>query len=1429
MRHVACFCLACTFTMAVAAVTAAEDTPRVVAGSRGPIAIPFTMPSDGEASVGLYNAGGRLVRPLAQCVALEAGPHVIRWDGLDLWGNVVPAETALTAKVITNPGLRVRWEFGAVMSNPVPWVTRPFGEGEAMRCGGWLGDHSPPTSVASTGDRVYVGCFTAEHGHAMGYTNLDGEKMWGRGGFEGWAGPRQLATDGRHVYAAVKYTHLYRMPLTCEGPQRIADTGPDRILGLAAHDGRTYLLLENHKASESPLDVRIGAKDVDTKASVPPVTQAGSVPHQQLNHRERFATVFFRGGHSQTGVQAQPGGPEAKTGRTAVVAAAFARPVTVGSLLVERVPGAAKAEVYALAPGVAFDASAHAPAPDADVDTFTPGKAWRRLGELAMDRRLSVVTAPEADLRTRALLVRLTAEGEGFTRPPKLTMCRVLPHRVRRADAGAALRLPEGVETAEVKGAGKADLAWHLRTARPITERNQPAVVLALPEPREVRGLCLLNLGARQVAIDAYAGPADRAIEDATEDDWRQVGEYAARDSKRTGWSSCSPYSNEVMVDLGSTVTTRALRVRHLTGYGGGRVCYERFDDDVRRADCADVAILALADPVPPVPPRFFQARDGETGDLVAASDDASVDFTAFAAGPDGTLYTVSGDALRRSVWDPKAEAFRHTVLSRGALEDPISVAVSQDGARIAVGDSERDAVVVFDPAGQRVQVIGDVGPRQRGPWNPQTVDRPHAMAYDRLGRLWVVDHYYTPKRVTCCGLDGRAVIERLGPPHYGGGGYLAASLDRFWYEAIEYELDWKAGTSRPLALNDVQYDGRSPTLDAGSYSYTKVSRPVELGGRRYIVGDVGGQYHPGVVVCLLDPGSAVWRPAAVMGPAEGSPFLLRNFDWREHWLARDLTDSSFIWCDTSGDGVPQTDEVDLFKHAAVLPPPEGKTRGENPFKAPYWGTRLGPDLTFWGTAARIAPARVTERGVPIYRREDIEPFDYKALAPIYTEGFTAGTLAKRGYGGAMCVMADGSVLHEAQPYVVTKDTTLKGGPLGQHEQPTDYRPPILGHILDNPLSFVGRATTDGPLGEVAVMNGDNGRWYVISAADCLVVGRLFTGEAGGFGGLTEARRGMDVTNRKQDWECFFGSFTRAHDGRYYVVAGKGYHGISRVEGLNDYRVATRTVRVTEGTVAASARLRAALVRSAKAVEAARKQKKTLAVQPLVKRAKGFALDGALGEWGAVEKMRPLGGKDGTCRFDAACDAGGLVLAWAGTSGTGNAADEPALVFKGGFALDLRVRPSRDRGGQVKPGDRRLVFAPHKGRWIAVLYDYVAPDAPAEAGRAFRSPVTTTHVNRVRVLGADEVRVAFREVGATEDGTVRWTAEARVPWALLGLEGKARERFRADVGALLPDAGGLQVGRRANWSHVGVADHVSDLAVEAQIHPAAWGDVELRP
>lgn len=1386
----------------LAAGSALAADPVVLPGTQGAAGIPVTMPCDGKATLGLYTPAGQLVRILAQAVSLKQGAYTARWDGMDLWGNLVPAGTPLQARLIAGPGLRAYYEFTAGLGDTdpadTPWLTRPVGEGLAMRTGGWLGDHTGPGAVAAMGDKVFIGSALVEYGHPLVACDLDGHKLWG-GRLAGWDGPVQLIPFGTALVARVKSSVFTVNPDTYDSV-RLFDTSTNAIRAMGAGAGKFVLLLDNPQSKESPFRYAVRHDNIRFNAATP-AASGESAPEFQLGPTKRFSTVFGGdGGHFQTGIT-----PKWQEGAWHVVVP-FKQPVPVGTLVLESMDGVASLEAYVLAPGRQYDPAADAPG-NAMAGTMAADLAsnWNLFGRTGLAERVALLPARAGIPLTDAIYLRLIPpKGPAPATPPTLTMCRVLDKRVEAAGVPARIATPAGAQVKSTPAGG-----WDFRTTVPVGAEHPATLVADFGRPLAFDGLLFLNNTSTRTTIERFAGDGQPSA-DAT--GWEPVTEYRVSPRGKEGHPSASKLHRNAFVAFPGRVTTRALRLRVTDAYGSGKVGLSRTPDDPMRVDCDFMLPVRFLDERAAVAPHLCQIRDA-AGQATTSEPGDYGDIRLIALADDGMLYTVRGsNTLARTEFGQGTA--RHTALNTADLVNPVSLAVIRN--ELVVGD--RNRVVFLDRSGKRLRQIGSEG-YARGAWDRHRIGSANGVAVDKNSKVWIAEASYSPKRVSRFNMAGQCEKEFFGPPQYGGGGWLDPNLKSFYYRGMEFELDWERGTSRMKNCNDRIYTEESPVLDANSFGYTQVGRPIYLNGRRYVVGDPGIQFSPGVVICLLD--GPVWKPCAVMGAAKESPFLTRKAVWKDHWLRHDLTDRFFIWVDRNGDGQYQVDEVDVFAKNEVP---------GNPFDGGYWGAMIGPDLTVWGHSGRLTPSSFTPQGVPLYERKAIQRFKYADLAPFYTKSQSYGSRAAAEPGRSTIVCADGSLSICGQPYRVLPDLTLAGGPVTT--APSDFIPPVNGRLISQALHFAGSAVTTSAVGEVTMHVGDNGVWSISSVKDCVMLDQIFTGADGNWGSDLPPRRGIEVTGRRHDQETFFGHFIKAQDGRYYTVSGKGFHAISRVEGLGDFRVSTAPVTVSTADHAANQALRAQIVAREQARAEAGKRagsNRKFTAGPLAALKGKPAVDGWVDEWTKWESMDwkdDPNAPPAPVFFSAAYDDRGLTLAYRGTTRTGNRNDDPAYLFRDGFALDMRYRmDSEKKTGDVIKGDRRIVFGRGKAGWIAVLYDYVNPEVPAGKAMDFTSPILSTHVSDVVTLSGAEARVAFRP-DAQPAGN-QWGLEVFLPWKTLGFESRPAKGIRFDVGAMLPDSGGITVERRLSWSDPGPLP-VSDVGYEAQITPGMWGTLEWK-
>ncbi len=1385
------------------------------------------LPNDSEASLGLYTPAGRLVRILGQCIPMRAGSHRLRWDGMDLFGNPVPAGTPLVLKAIHNRPLRAYYEMAVAAPAVAPWPGHYEIEGTAYR-GGWLADHSAPCCATAVGERVLIGASLAECGSNLVAVDQQGRKLWGTK-LDGWPGPIRLVADGDTVYALHKDRRvLYRVdPATGEKKQFAA--APQRVHDLTAHAGELYLLTDNPVTRIDHLRGAFGGGAIDYNFSMPQVLDGSAPTEFHISPKAAFGNTFAAGpkdsGNPQNG-----GRPVMRDGRGYFVLV-LRRPVTAGSLFLQGLPGVERVEVYALAEDVDYTEGKHSPLRQggdgelAGLSLEGLDDTWRRVASVAPDRPLNVVPF-SGQVTTSAFYIKFVLpkrDGKFATTAPRVALARFRAERMAPLETEPELHLlgsydPDGVGEAPGRG-------WRVRTKYPLSRIYPFHAVLDYGGQVTLDGLALLNNATKKTEVyalrDDYTGDPAEAPDEA----WEWIGRKGKAFNKKLGDLSAGINANARCVTFARRVTTRALR---LTAFGGVPKGKWGRGSDAKLARTDDVVGLRLLEEPEgqDAPTRRLVVMDVGSGEVKASWDRPGYERIAtFGRAPDGTLFSVVDERLCRSELDPDSGELTHVRLSEEPLPGANRMEVSADA--VAVSSQERHAVLVFGHTGEARLVLGEKGPREPGPWVPERLHNPTGTALAADGGVWVTNASFLPKRVVHFAADGSFEDEFLGPPMYGGGGRLDPDLKHFFYRGVTWELDFAAGTSRAVALNDRPWSQGTPVNNAHSFGYRGLSRPVYHEGSRYLQG--------GMTLAQLDSDGSL-KPSFALGPAGGAGFLLEKDCWNKHWGRLDLPGKYYCWTDLNDDGDYQIKEVTLFTVAELGLSEKGSGR-------PFSGAALGPGLAWWGEHIRWQPHRFTAGGTPIYRPEDIRPFNYADLAPHYPRNYTTSgpKSAKPHYFGFKYVTAEGRMIQEGQPYVVEADGSILGGPVAA--QPSDYLPPIPGRVLHTSWAFAGGAPTASEIGEIAVVNSMNGYAFAWAADYGMLVGHVFDGSTGGWSGLP-LERGTEVTGHRFGWESWHMDFIKAHDGNYYAQAGKSFHAICRIEGLDDYAVLERPFTVETETAEANRELRELIIRRAESSHGYHRPAFT--VEKLAERVPEFELDGIIDDWGEKHRMLPIGPENEGIAVAGAVDAAGLYLAFRGRGEVTCTGKEPVDAIQGGFAIEIALGPNQGRGREPVPGDKRILLTKLDGEWQAVVYDYRAGDLGLADYRTFETPVLETRVARIRTLDEGECRFVVKEaaismdildlesvgeeltggLGPGEDqeqaadlSENEWTAEVFLPWATVG-----SQRTRIDCGVQRPSEDGAGVADRLYWANRKPL-HAADLAVVLMPVPGAWGEL----
>jgi len=256
--------------MALSALGAAELKTALLPTPAGsaenpPIAIKFSLPEAGWATLVIEDAQGQRVRNLVADTRFEKGENIVWWDGTDDLGRDleaprhgiyhIPAQLvapgAYQVRGLWRRDINLRYEFPVYTEGNPPWNT-------ADSSGGWLANHSPPAAAQFVPDgghgqpAVLIGSYVSEGTAGLAWLDLNGRKIKGRNWVGGtWTGAQFLARDagakalpGVMAYAAAAWT-------TAAKPSGKAQEGEIRITAITA-DGDKAVIKYNFAPPAAP-------------------------------------------------------------------------------------------------------------------------------------------------------------------------------------------------------------------------------------------------------------------------------------------------------------------------------------------------------------------------------------------------------------------------------------------------------------------------------------------------------------------------------------------------------------------------------------------------------------------------------------------------------------------------------------------------------------------------------------------------------------------------------------------------------------------------------------------------------------------------------------------------------------------------------------------------------------------------------------------------------------------------------------------------------------------------------------------------------------------------------------------------------------------------------------------------------------------------
>lgn len=769
-----------------------------------------------------------------------------------------------------------------------------------------------------------------------------------------------------------------------------------------------------------------------------------------------------------------------------------------------------------------------------------------------------------------------------------------------------------------------------------------------------------------------------------------------------------------------------------------------------------------------------------------------------------GRLLVLSGKKLVRIENDKPAD-----IITTG-LEEPMGITVSGNGSILISDWGSSHNVKVFSPEGRPIGTIGKPGKPSAGKYDPLRMNRPHGIAVDGEGRLWVTEHDYMPKRVSVWSADGQLVDSFYGPGKYGGGGALdPVDKTKFYYAdegrgMLEFKLDWEKGS---YALENVLYR-RSETDLKLPFRAGAPEKAIYREGRRYFTNafnssPTGG--HGTAVIFSEKEGLA--RPAAAAGNAARWE-LLQTEAFRPRWPEGvDLTskkepDAFFLWSDLNGDANVQPGEVTFHK---------GKSGG----------ITVMADLSICisrldGKSLRLPPTGFTESGAPTY---DLS--SSKILADgVRNPESSGGDQALAGTDG-WAVVSLGIGPFDALSICGSKDGVAKWSypspwP-GLHASHRAPRPEENGQLIGTtrmPGSFFG-IPGFGPLWAI---HTNHGRMAVFTQ-DGIFVANLFEDMRGGASWKMPAEiRGVELEGLSLGEENFWPTITHASDGKVYLVDG-ARSAIVRLEGFDSIkRLPDSELTLTAADIDKGRAWRTE-------AELARQKAQGSGIMKVSIRPDKPVVDGDLTEWKSAD-WADIDRSGVKAYFNAdskpyditgAISVSGdkLFAAWktGAKEPLKNSGEMPLAPFKTGDALDLMIGPAGDR---LKPaaGDLRLLVTVVKGKPFALLYRAVVPGT-ADSGKVpFSSPWRTITFDKV-----EDVTSQIEFGGA--DGNY----EISIPLAALGFKPAPGSRIKGDIGVLRGNGG--ETTARLYWSNKATGI-VSDVPDEAMLNPALWGTLEFK-
>ncbi len=746
------------------------------------------------------------------------------------------------------------------------------------------------------------------------------------------------------------------------------------------------------------------------------------------------------------------------------------------------------------------------------------------------------------------------------------------------------------------------------------------------------------------------------------------------------------------------------------------------------------------------------------------------------------SLVIISNGAVQKlNPADGKAADF-----AKDKLDQPQSVALGPDGSVYVSNLGKLQNVSVFDKDGKYVRSIGKAGgrsmanppplekqghhsPSRAVKWDPDTMMNPRGMAFDAKGRLWVMEHDFSPKRVSIWdSATGKLLDEKFGPCYVS----TPACMDpndptRVYTQNVEWEVDLDKGTWRPAA---VMFEAKPDSPYFWPHMVNNVVFTAK-NGRQYMHAvcneEVRGHYlwmrrgdHFEAVAGAVNPWAALsWRPAPK--------------DWQEAaktpWL---------FWEDANGDGMIQKEETH-----------------ESQFKPQGDKSLVDTDLNFYATGMynhlywqRLPPKQINDAGVPAYDDAALKLVEYAK------DGYTYD-LAWNPDDGSLLAYMGSDIKNLDKTEIWPLNYWSKDGKLMWR-----YRVGCRWHdMYEFPIPKAG--VLYGCTKNLGINDGITG--YSCYFGQC----QLITTDCVPIGTMMKDGRSGEIGPETIQCEWFTGQLVKLKDGRWFLLGGDQDGRVLQVMGLETIKRFEGALKISEEDSKAAADALAewsALKAKAQSLILARCQDK-----PDWQNIRGVQID--------VDLKRGFTVK-------AAYNANDLIVRYEVRSPSQlvNSNPETQLLFKGGNLLDIQIAADPDadpKREKPAPGDVRILVTRRADKPFAAVY---RPKVAGFSGDriVFTSPTGREEFDKIEFW--DDVKLDYEK---TDGG---FNAVVHLPLAKLGLTPKPGTMQKMDVGYIFGNETGNSTSMRCYWSNHSMTSGVTqDIPNEARLEPAQWGNATV--